>query len=105
LEYGLLFHGPNDPGSTCVIVDVSLGGVQTRSRQAFEVGKRYRLVLGSDRGEPFEVVAEVRHSNLDSRSGLYSTGFRFVPQGFEERMAVVDYVHAIFQEQGERLLN
>jgi len=105
LEYGLLHQTASDPGSTCVIVDVSLGGLQTRSREPYAVGEKYQLTLGKDRGEHFLVQAEVRYCASEPNSGLFSTGFRFAPNSFDERMAVVDYVHSIFQEQGERLLN
>ena len=106
LEY-VLMGGPD--GKTAgqperaVVVDVSLGGLQVRSRSSFEEGSMLRLTVGRAGDEPIVVVGEVRYSIPVEDSDLFATGFRVRPEDRAQRIAWVDYVHAVFQNQGELL--
>ena len=85
------------------MVDVSLGGLQVRSRASFEEGSMLRLTVGRATDEPIVVVGEVRYSIPVEDSDLFATGFRVRPEDRAQRIAWVDYVHAVFQNQGELL--
>lgn len=87
-----------------VVVDISLGGLQTRSRRQFETGKPCLLVVGRGSGRPMTVRAEVRYCTPVTGSALFATGFRFRPESTHERVELVDYVHGIFRAQGESLV-
>lgn len=90
--------------SPSLIVDISLGGLQTRSRRTFEVGQVCTLQIGRGGSDPLEINAEVCYSApVEEGAELISTGFRFKPKNAADRMALVDYVHEIFQREGERL--
>ena len=105
LDYALL-SGDSEQQSDherAVVVDVSLGGLQIRSKAKFSEGEVYRLKVGRTGGEPLEVVAEVRYSIPVEDSDLCATGFKVKPEHNEQRIAWVDYVHAVFQSQGEFL--
>ena len=86
-----------------VVVDVSLGGLQIRSQSAFDEGALMQLTVGRAGDEPVAVVAEVRYSIPVEDSDLFATGFRVRPENREQRIEWVDYVHAVFQSQGELL--
>ncbi len=87
-----------------VVVDVSLGGLQVRSRSQFETSEVCTLSIGRGQLSPLQVHAEVRYSVPIEDSDLFATGFRIVPESVGERIEWVDYVHAVFQVQGEALL-
>ena len=106
LEYVLLDGPKGDTASQprrAVIVDVSLGGLQIRSRSSFEEGAVAQLTIGQADKEPVTVIAEVRYSIPVEDSDLFATGFRVRPENKEQRIEWVDYVHTIFQSQGELL--
>ena len=106
LEY-VLMGGPTGKSSSqperAVVVDVSLGGLQIRSRSTFEEGALLQLTVGRAGNDPIFVVAEVRYSIPVEDSDLYATGFRVRPEDRTQRIAWVDYVHEVFQNQGELL--
>ena len=107
LEYALLGGSDGDASSQpqrAVIIDVSLGGLQIRSRSTFEEGALMRLTIGRADDEPVAVIAEVRYSIPVEDSDLVATGFRVRPENKEQRIEWVDYVHAVFQRQGELLM-
>ena len=86
-----------------VVVDVSLGGLQIRSKALFADGEIYKLKVGRAESEPIEIVAEVRYSIKIEDSDLCATGFKVRPADNEQRISWVDYVHSVFQSQGEFL--
>lgn len=104
LEYAMVYEGENEEPTRSVVVDISLGGLQTRSRKAFEVGQKCLLVVGRGSGRPMTVHAEVRYCAPVADSALFSIGFRFKPESTHERVELVDYVHGIFRSQGETLI-
>ena len=88
LEYVLL-GGPEDDAasqpSRAVIVDVSLGGLQIRSRSPFVEDAVAQLTIGRADKEPVTVIAEVRYSIPVEDSDLFATGFRVRPENKEQR--------------------
>lgn len=102
LEYALI-SGDAVPQARSVVVDVSLGGLQVRSRQRFERGARLQLNIGQLNSTPLEVLAEVRYSEPISDTDLYSTGFRILMPEASARIKWGDYVHRVFQDHREEL--
>lgn len=96
-------NGEEAPSQRAIIVDVSLGGLQIRSRTKFTHGDVYQLTVGRAESTPVNIVAEVRYSIPIDESDLYATGFKVRPEDNEQRINWVDYVHTVFQSQGETL--
>ena len=88
----------------CVVIDVSLGGIQVRSREELPMGVRYRLTIGRGEIKPVLITAEVRYVGPIPDTDLFSIGFRCAPQTALERIAWVEYVHDVFKSQGEILI-
>lgn len=95
-----------DGGQTIntVIADISLGGVQLRSKDVLPVGATCTIRVGYGDIEPIGLRAEVRHCMPIENSELFTTGMRFVPETHADRMAIAEYVHQIFQRQCDNLL-
>jgi hypothetical protein len=105
LDYALM-QGHTDgeaPAQRAIIVDVSLGGLQIRSRTKFSHGDLYRLTVGRADSTPVLIAAEVRYSIPIEDSDLFATGFKVRPEDNDQRINWVDYVHTVFQSQGETL--
>lgn len=104
-EYALVHLPGVSQAIPAVIVDISLGGLQTRSRTAPAVGEHCQLTIGQGGMPPIVVTAEVRFVNPVGEGDLVAVGYRFVPGDSEERMTLVNYIHDTFQRQGEVLLS
>jgi len=87
-----------------VVVDIGLGGLQLRSRQSMPLGHVCVLRVGQDTGKSLILRGEVRYSTPIPDSDLWAIGFRFIPSSHEERVAIAEYVHSVFQRQGDRLV-
>lgn len=98
LEYAIITKPEKaaSPASRSVVTDVSLGGLQVRSRDKFESGCCCRLNIGRLMDSPLEIDAEVRYCKEIPDSGLYSTGFRVLPASPDQRSGWADFVHAVF---------
>ena len=105
LDYALMHGHAAEPVSAqrAIIVDVSLGGLQIRSRTKFTHGDVFRLTVGRAEIAPVVIAAEVRYSIPVDGSDLYATGFKVRPEDNQQRINWVDYVHTVFQSQGESL--
>lgn len=104
LEYAVIHRENGEEGEACVVVDVSLGGVQARSRFPYRVGEIVNLTIGRGGIRPVSSRVQVRYSHQSDDSDLYSIGLRFLPGAAKERMAMVDFIHDVFRAQGERLI-
>ena len=102
-EYAIVKSDTNPNPDPAVIVDLSLGGVQLRSRMPYSSGETCTVIITRDGIEPLEVAAEIRHSTQVEGSDLYATGVRFTPITVEQRVALVNYIHERFQADMERL--
>ncbi|MBL8049059.1 MAG: PilZ domain-containing protein [Chthonomonas sp.] len=104
-EYAMIYtHEGADPIRS-VIIDISLGGAQVRSRTSVTSGATVVIdVAQPDAVEPFLVNAEIRYSNAIPNTDLFAVGFRFTPQTAQEREKIARYVHEFFRLQGEYLL-
>jgi len=104
LEYAVIQDGETGQGVRSVVTDVSLGGLQIRSRHQFEPGKRYTLNIGRISSDPLVVMAEARYCIHIEDTDLYATGFRCQLSSTADRIDWVEYVHGIFQTKGESLV-
>jgi c-di-GMP-binding flagellar brake protein YcgR len=104
LEYVMVYREHEVEPETAVLVDISLGGAQTRSRHSMEVGEVCLLAIATGNSSTVTVTAEVRYCYPVKHSDLYAIGYRFLPETVEERLQLVDYVHDVFQRQGELLI-
>ena len=105
LDYALAKPKGSEAVLRSVVVDVSLGGLQVRSRFKFNPGEICELTIGRGQLVPLHVHGEVRYCTPIEDSDLFATGFRLMPESVGERIEWVDYVHSVFQVQGEALLN
>ncbi len=103
LDYAIISDTDGEQPIRSVVVDISLGGLQIRSRFIFESLKMYKLVIGRGDNQPITIHAECRYSTAIEESDLFKTGFRFVPEAAVERIEWVEYVHGVFKLQGEML--
>jgi len=104
VEYTQLRKMGESKSETAVIVDLSLSGLQLRSRFRMTEGDHCEMTIGRCGLEPMKVRGEVRYCIPVSSTGLYATGVRFIPKNPRERIDLVDYIHDVFQKQGERLI-
>lgn len=104
LEYAIVFEKESGEGFRSVVIDVSLGGLQVRSRHQFPTGVNYSLSIGRAEADPLVIEASARYCVPIDDTDLYATGFRCVPASTAQRNQWVDYVHHIFQIQGEHLV-
>jgi hypothetical protein len=103
LDYALA-HVPGIEAVKAVIVDIGLGGMQLRSKDMLPVGAFCKIHIGRQDAEPLVIAGEVRHSSEIPDSELIATGVRFCPETHEERLAIAEYVHGVFQRQCDKLL-
>jgi len=87
-----------------VIVDISLGGLQLRSRDALPAGRFCTVRVGCADMPPLSLRGEVRHCTPMPDSDLHATGIKFMPETHADRMAIAEYVHDIFQRQCDGLM-
>jgi len=105
LEYALLQREVHPESTSCVVVDVSLGGLQIRTREALQPGERCQITIGRGGVRPVSSRVEVRYAARDDDSELFAVGLRFLPTETKDRIAMVDYIHDGFRRQGEMLLS
>lgn len=86
-----------------IIVDLSLGGFQIRSKVAYTVGDTVVASIQHGEEEPLKVHAEVRYSTALPDSSLFATGLRFTPASGEERVALVNFIHERFRAEMSRM--
>jgi hypothetical protein len=104
LDYAQVYCADKTDATNCVIVDIGLGGLQVRTKQALPVGELCAIQVGRMDKPPLMLKGEVRHCGLLDDSDLYATGVRFMPQTHMDRMAIAEYVHEVFQRQCDKLL-
>lgn|SRR5690606_13908773 len=103
MDYAIVTLEGGTDATRSVIVDISLGGLQLRSRSPFIYGGKYRLEIGRGHDNPVVIHGEALHSKAIDDSELFSTGFRLTPTTAMERIEWVEYVHTVFKAQGEML--
>lgn len=103
LDYALLdLHGMDEQVSV-VVTDIGLGGIQVRTKGDLEKGLSCHVRIACEDGNEYLLPGEIRHSATISRTDLFAIGIRFTPISHEERIAVAEFVHAIFRRQADSL--
>ena len=101
IEFALLEADSVPDPIRCIIVDVSLGGLQIRSKCDLPVGVVCFLNISPLDRKPIRMRGEVRHSGPVEGTELVGSGFRFLPESQEERVAIMEYVHNAFLRRAE----
>jgi hypothetical protein len=104
IECAMIYDDTRSEPYRAVVVDIGLGGLQLRSKEVLPVGDICQVHVGREGKKPLELPAEVRYSAQIENSDLIASGVRFMPQTHEQRVAVAEYVHSVFQQQGESLV-
>jgi c-di-GMP-binding flagellar brake protein YcgR len=104
LDYVTLTLDSTHNPINAVIVDISLGGLQLRSREHLPAGRLCTIRVGCADLPPLSIRGEVRHSSPVPDSDLFATGIRFMPESHADRMAIAEYVHEVFQRQCDELM-
>ena len=103
LECAMLYAGDDPEPIRVIIADIGLGGVQLRSKEPVPLDKALELHIGRNDGqEPLAVKGKVLYSH-PGEEPMYVTGFCFMPETHDERIAVAEYVHGVFQQQFDML--
>ena len=102
LECAMVYVGNEDDPIRVVIADIGLGGVQLRSKEPIPGDLPLVLHIGRDNNEPLEIKGRTQYCH-PGEEPLYVTGFCFMPETHEERLAVAEYVHGVFQQQFDAL--
>jgi c-di-GMP-binding flagellar brake protein YcgR len=105
LEYAMIYMDGSPKAVRAVIVDVSLGGMQILTRFKVKKGATGCAIIGKGHSNPIRVGVESLHCSQADSEEMFSVGFRFRPANTKERVDIVDYVHEIFQSQGESLIS
>jgi c-di-GMP-binding flagellar brake protein YcgR len=103
VDFAMLEAASIEEPIRCVVVDVSLGGIQIRSKIALPVGEHCTLNIAQLGAKALKVRGEVRHADQIPGSELISSGFRFLPQTHEDRIAIMEYVHGVFLRRSDLL--
>lgn len=100
LECAMIYSTNNPEPYRTVIVDIGIGGVQLRSKEAVPIGELLDIHIGQDDKPPLKMKGYARYSQLiEDAERLYITGFKFSPRTHEERAAIAQYVHDVFTRQ------
>ena len=104
LDYATVTGGSAGASDTAMVVDVGLGGLQLRWKNPGEVGDAIVISIGRNGAEPLDIQVQVTNKR-QIEADLWAVGCRFLPGSHEQRVAVAEYVHNVFQRQGERLVS
>ena len=103
LDYAVMSLDGTSETVNVVITDIGLGGIQVRTRSQLVSGSKVFIQVACTDGANLDLRGEIRHTVEIPNSDLYSAGVRFVPENHEERMAVAEFVHQVFQRQADDL--
>jgi hypothetical protein len=105
IECAIVYEDDRPEPYRAVVVDIGLGGLQLRSKETLPVGKVCQVHVGREGKRPLELPGEIRYSTQMDGTELIASGVRFVPKTHDQRIAVAEYVHGVFQKQGESLVS
>jgi c-di-GMP-binding flagellar brake protein YcgR len=104
IECAMIYEEGRSEPYRAVVVDIGLGGLQVRSKEQLPVGAICRICIGRDGKQPLDLPGEVRYSHAVEQTDLMASGVRFLPKNHEQRIAVAEFVHSVFENQGESLV-
>lgn len=103
VECAMVYVGSDNEPYRAMLVDIGLGGVQLRSKDSLPVEVPLTLKIGQDGKAPLTIKGVVRYCHPGAEDGLYVSGFKFAPETHDERVAIAEYVHGVFQRQWQAL--
>jgi c-di-GMP-binding flagellar brake protein YcgR len=103
VECAMVYENETSEPYRAMLVDIGLGGVQLRSKEALPTETILTLKIGQDGKAPLAVKGRARYCHMDGAEGMYVTGFKFAPESHEERVQIAEYVHQVFQRQWQAL--
>ncbi len=103
VECAMVYVAEDSEPYRAMLVDIGLGGVQLRSKEALPVDRPLSLRIGQDGKAPLTIRGVVRYCHPGDEDGMYVSGFKFAPESHEERVSVAEYVHGVFQRQWQAL--
>jgi hypothetical protein len=104
LEDAILQSEQGDHKYQATLLDIGLGGVQIESNEPLPTDTKLLLVLeAKEGGLLLKVHGKAKYCNAPQGSSAYMTGFKFVPESHQERVAIAEFVHDVFQRQWEIL--
>lgn len=103
LDYASVFLPGSAEPVPAMLTDIGLGGAQVRSQLPMPVEGRITIRLAGGSGKAVDLPAEVRHCTQVEGTSLYGSGVRFMPKTHAQKMALAEFVHAVFQRQSDRL--
>lgn len=80
---------------SALITNVSIGGVQLRTKMEFDSNQELLLQLGSEEG-PLFIPGEVCYMSC-AAEGLQTVGFNFIPKTHRDREAIARYMMTLQQ--------
>jgi len=83
------------------LVDIGLGGVSLETNTALEANSKVNLQIDI-KSISLEVPCQVLYC-CPNKQGSFSSGLKFVPSTHQERVAIAEFVHDVFQRQWEIL--
>lgn len=101
MEHATLQRGNPSESVPCVVVDVSLGGLQARGKGQFQPGERVLVSVGPDADGRVSIFAEVKYSVPVGASGVVATGMRVSSEDRRALCAWVDFVRSVFDRQSD----
>jgi hypothetical protein len=95
MEFGMLWRkgqkGDSERVCPAIITNVSLGGVQMKTRMPIEPSQELTLELAGESGPVF-LPGDVRYAKNGSADGIHTLGFRFKPETSKDREELAKFV-------------
>ena len=103
-DNAVLMTERGDQSLKATLLDIGLGGVQIESSKPIPTETKLLLVLEEQDGRPLlKVHGKAKYCNDDAGNKTFTAGFKFFPESHQERVAIAEFVHHVFQRQWEIL--
>lgn len=99
LEFIRFYLAEKDAPSSALIVDISLGGAQIRTRASCKEQEPCLLLIKRENKDYIEIPGEVRYCEPIPGSDLFGVGIKFLPVTTAQKKDIVNYVHNLFLEK------
>lgn len=103
MEYATLRSCADGHSEKCIIVDVSLGGMQARCNHGFPVGESFHVEVACSTSDSVVIQAEVKYSVPLEGTDVVATGLRVSSNDRHALRQWVNLVRTIFESQSDSL--
>lgn len=103
VECAMIYETEESEPYRAMLVDIGLGGVQLRSKDMLPLETPLQMRIGQDGKAPLVAKGLVRYCYSEGNDGMFVSGFKFYPETHEERVAIAEYVHGVFQRQWQAI--